>query len=148
MFTNSLNLTPEISDRVSQSDQILSLSNMNWSDYEQIVEKNTGYRASYFDGIITFSSPNRNHERIAETINGLIKTLALNGATILLADALQTKNIAVYAMCPGWVKTDMGGYSAPRTPEQGADTAILLATEATIQESGKFFRDRTEQSYL
>ena len=74
MFTDSLNLTPEISDRLSQSDQILSLSNMNWSDYEQIIEKNTGYRASYFDGIITILSPSRNHEKIAETINGLIKT--------------------------------------------------------------------------
>ena len=47
MFTDSLNLTPEISDRLSQSDQILSLSNMNWSDYEQIVEKNTGYRTGH-----------------------------------------------------------------------------------------------------
>lgn len=64
MFTNLLNLTPEISDRVRQSDQILSLSNMNWSDYEQIVEKNTGNRASYFDGTITFSSHSRNQERI------------------------------------------------------------------------------------
>lgn len=73
MFTDLLNL-PLDSDRASQSDQLLSLSNMNWSDYEQIVKRNTGYRASYFDGIITILSPSRNHERIAETINGLIKT--------------------------------------------------------------------------
>ena len=76
-----------------------------------------------------------------------LSKLALNGATILLADALQAKNIAVYAMCPGWVKTDMGGASAPRTPEQGADTAIWLATEGTMSESGKFFRNRSEQPY-
>ena len=76
-----------------------------------------------------------------------LSKLTLNGATILLADALKSKNIAVYAMCPGWVKTDMGGSSAPRTPEQGADTAIWLATEATIGQSGKFFRNRTEQPY-
>ena len=76
-----------------------------------------------------------------------LSKLALNGATILLTNALRSKNIAVYAMCPGWVKTDMGGASAPRTPEQGADTAIWLATEASMQESGKFFRDRTEQPY-
>ncbi len=76
-----------------------------------------------------------------------LSKLALNGATILLADALKSKNIAVYAMCPGWVKTDMGGSSAPRTPEQGADTAIWLATEADRSESGKFFRNRTEQPY-
>ena len=76
-----------------------------------------------------------------------LSKLALNEATILLADALQAKNIAVYAMCPGWVKTDMGGASAPRTPEQGADTAIWLATEGTMSESGKFFRNRSEQPY-
>lgn len=76
-----------------------------------------------------------------------LSKLALNGATILLADALQAKNIAVYAMCPGWVKTDMGGASAPRTPEQGADTAIWLAKEGTMSQSGKFFRNRSEQPY-
>jgi NAD(P)-dependent dehydrogenase (short-subunit alcohol dehydrogenase family) len=65
----------------------------------------------------------------------------------MLAEALQSKRIAVYAMCPGWVKTDMGGASAPRSPEQGADTAIWLATEAAPSLSGKFFRDRQEISY-
>lgn len=76
-----------------------------------------------------------------------LSKLALNGATIMLAEALQPKGIAVYAMCPGWVRTDMGGASAPRTPEQGADTAIWLATKASPDLSGKFFRDRTEISY-
>jgi len=47
----------------------------------------------------------------------------------------------VNAMCPGWVKTDMGGPNAPRHVSQGADTAVWLATEREIP-SGKFFRDR------
>jgi NAD(P)-dependent dehydrogenase (short-subunit alcohol dehydrogenase family) len=76
-----------------------------------------------------------------------LSKLALNGATIMLAQALRPKGIAVYAMCPGWVKTDMGGASAPRTPEQGADTAIWLATDTPPDLSGKFFRDRQEISY-
>ena len=76
-----------------------------------------------------------------------LSKLALNGATIMLAEALQPKKIAVYAMCPGWVRTDMGGTSATRSPEQGADTAIWLATDASPNLSGKFFRDRQEISY-
>jgi NAD(P)-dependent dehydrogenase (short-subunit alcohol dehydrogenase family) len=71
-----------------------------------------------------------------------LSKLALNGATIMLAQSLQSKNIAINAMCPGWVKTDMGGTAAPRSPEQGADTAIWLATEADRRETGKFWRDR------
>ncbi len=50
-------------------------------------------------------------------------------------------------MCPGWVRTDMGESSAPRSPEQGADTAIWLAIEASRNETGKFWRDRQEISY-
>lgn len=76
-----------------------------------------------------------------------LSKLALNGATIMLADALRPKGIAIYAMCPGWVRTEMGGSGASRSPEQGADTAIWLATEASPSKSGKFFRDRKEISY-
>jgi NAD(P)-dependent dehydrogenase (short-subunit alcohol dehydrogenase family) len=76
-----------------------------------------------------------------------LSKLALNGATIMLADALQDRGIVVNSMCPGWVRTDMGGTSAPRSPEQGADTAIWLATEASRDKTGKFWRDRSEISY-
>jgi len=88
-------------------------------------------------------------------INGLsadvpsycLSKLALNGATIMLAQALRSNEIAVNAMCPGWVRTDMGGATASRSPEQGADTAIWLATEASRNETGKFWRDRKIISY-
>ena len=83
----------------------------------------------------------------ANVFSYCLSKLALNGATIMLAEALQPKNITVYAMCPGWVKTDRGGASAPRNPEQGADTAIWLATAASLDLSGKFFRDHQEISY-
>lgn len=71
-----------------------------------------------------------------------LSKLALNGATIMLAQALQPKGIVVNVICPGWVRTDMGGKAAPRSPSQGADTAIWLATEAPRSETGKFWRDR------
>ncbi|MEO0828492.1 MAG: SDR family NAD(P)-dependent oxidoreductase [Cyanobacteria bacterium J06635_15] len=76
-----------------------------------------------------------------------LSKLALNGATLMLAQSLQAKDIVVNAMCPGWVQTDMGGASAPRSPEQGADTAIWLATEAPRHATGKFWRDREAISF-
>jgi NAD(P)-dependent dehydrogenase (short-subunit alcohol dehydrogenase family) len=83
----------------------------------------------------------------ADSSSYCLSKLALNGATIMLCAALKPQGIAVYSMCPGWVRTDMGGASATRSPEQGADTAIWLATAASIDQSGKFFRDRQEISF-
>lgn len=70
-----------------------------------------------------------------------ISKSSLNAITRHLAYEFSSRNISVNAYCPGWVRTDMGGKSAPRTVQQGADTAVWLAT-AKISETGKFFRDR------
>lgn len=66
---------------------------------------------------------------------------ALNALTMRLA--LEAgPSVKVNAMCPGWVRTRMGGESAPRTPEQGADTAVWLALLPEDGPTGGFFRDR------
>jgi NAD(P)-dependent dehydrogenase (short-subunit alcohol dehydrogenase family) len=71
-----------------------------------------------------------------------ISKTALNALTRILANELQGKNILVNSVCPGWVKTDMGGPNAPRTPEQGVDTIVWLATLPDGSATGSFFRDR------
>lgn len=68
----------------------------------------------------------------------------LNAITMQLAAVLQSKDITVNAMCPGWVRTDMGGLVASRSVEKGAETAVWLATDAPAKNTGKFFRDKTE----
>ena len=70
----------------------------------------------------------------------LSKTL-LNAITRHLAYELSSKQISVNAYCPGWVRTDMGGKAAPRGVEEGADTAVWLATAGSVA-TGKFYRDR------
>jgi NAD(P)-dependent dehydrogenase (short-subunit alcohol dehydrogenase family) len=68
---------------------------------------------------------------------------ALNILTVTLDDAVPTEaDVKVNSMCPGWVHTRMGGEEAPRTPEEGADTALWLATLSEDGPSGGFFRDR------
>ena len=67
---------------------------------------------------------------------------ALNALTRILAAELEGTNILVNSVCPGWVRTDMGGESAPRSPEQGADTIVWLATLPDGSPTGGFFRDR------
>jgi NAD(P)-dependent dehydrogenase (short-subunit alcohol dehydrogenase family) len=73
-----------------------------------------------------------------------LSKLALNGLTIMLAEALQGDHIAVNSMCPGWVRTEMGGPNATRSVEEGAETAVWLADEAPHELTGKFFRNRRE----
>lgn len=72
---------------------------------------------------------------------GLSKT-ALNVLTIKLADELKGSGILVNSVCPGWVRTEMGGMNAPRSVEEGADGIVWLATLPEDGPSGGFFRDR------
>jgi NAD(P)-dependent dehydrogenase (short-subunit alcohol dehydrogenase family) len=67
---------------------------------------------------------------------------AVNAITRVIAAELKDGNVLVNSMCPGWVKTELGGADAPRTPEEAADTAIWLATLPPGGPHGGFFQDR------
>lgn len=67
---------------------------------------------------------------------------AVNAITRVLAAEFKVDDLLINAMCPGWVKTELGGEEAPRTAEEAADTAIWLATLPTGGPSGGFFQDR------
>ena len=73
-----------------------------------------------------------------------ISKSAVNALTRHLTYYLEEKNVVVNAACPGWVRTDMGGRSATRSVEKGAETIVWLATEAPLSLTGKFFRDKKE----
>jgi NAD(P)-dependent dehydrogenase (short-subunit alcohol dehydrogenase family) len=73
-----------------------------------------------------------------------ISKTMVNALTRQFAAVLKNDGISVHSVCPGWVRTAMGGEGAPRSPEQGAETAVWLATEAPPGLTGKYFKDKHE----
>jgi NAD(P)-dependent dehydrogenase (short-subunit alcohol dehydrogenase family) len=71
------------------------------------------------------------------------KTL-INGLTKQLSFELSSRNISINSVCPGWVRTDMGGSNAERSVEKGAETPVWLATDAPKDFTGMFFRDKKQ----
>ena len=69
-----------------------------------------------------------------------ISKTALNGVTVQLAAALP--DFAVNSVCPGWVRTEMGGANATRSIAEGASGVVWLACEAPQSLTAKFVRDR------
>jgi NAD(P)-dependent dehydrogenase (short-subunit alcohol dehydrogenase family) len=72
---------------------------------------------------------------------------ALNAVTRMLSQETKGTGILVNSVCPGWVKTDMGGAGAHRTPEQGAETIVWAATLPEGGPTGGFFRDKKAISW-
>jgi NAD(P)-dependent dehydrogenase (short-subunit alcohol dehydrogenase family) len=71
-----------------------------------------------------------------------VSKTALNALTRTLAAEVAGTGILVNSMSPGWVRTDMGGDEAPRSVEEGADTAVWLCLLPSNGPTGQFFRDR------
>jgi NAD(P)-dependent dehydrogenase (short-subunit alcohol dehydrogenase family) len=71
-----------------------------------------------------------------------ISKAGLNALTRIFASELEGTGIKVNAVCPGWVRTDMGGAGATRSVEEGVATTIWLAMLPDDGPSGGLFRDK------
>ena len=65
---------------------------------------------------------------------------ALNAVTRIFADELKGSGVKINSVCPGWVRTDMGGEQAPLSPEAGVKGIVWAATLPDDGPSGGFFR--------
>ncbi|MFB6107713.1 MAG: SDR family NAD(P)-dependent oxidoreductase [Haloplanus sp.] len=72
-----------------------------------------------------------------------ISKTGLNGLTAYL-DGEYGPDLLANAACPGWVRTRMGGESAPRSPAEGAETPVWLARFRPGAPGGRFWRNRSE----
>lgn len=68
-----------------------------------------------------------------------VSKVGLNALTRVLAR--EHPNFKINAVCPGWVRTDMGGRSAPRDVREGAASIMFAATLPDDGPTGGFFRD-------
>jgi NAD(P)-dependent dehydrogenase (short-subunit alcohol dehydrogenase family) len=66
----------------------------------------------------------------------------LNGLTAYLHGEYDEKGLVANSACPGWVRTDLGSPEAPKSPAEGADTPVWLATFKPGSPAGQFWRDR------
>jgi NAD(P)-dependent dehydrogenase (short-subunit alcohol dehydrogenase family) len=155
-----------VSDRVGSVDVLVNNAAVLLFDSENVLSiPPTGYRETFetnLFGVIdvcrTFV-PEMARRRYGRVVNvssgaGQLATMstyapaysmskaALNAFTRILASTYRDAGVLVNAVDPGWVRTDMGGPSAPRSPEQGADTIVWLATLPDDGPTGGFFHDR------
>jgi NAD(P)-dependent dehydrogenase (short-subunit alcohol dehydrogenase family) len=70
-----------------------------------------------------------------------VSKAAMNAITVVLAADLRSEGILVNSVCPGWVRTDMGGAGASRSVEEGAASVLWAARLEPGGPTGGFFRD-------
>ena len=70
-----------------------------------------------------------------------VSKAGLNMLTRILAAELSPKGIIVNSVHPGWVRTDMGGLSAPLDVKAGAKSIVWAALLKDGSQNGGFFHN-------
>jgi NAD(P)-dependent dehydrogenase (short-subunit alcohol dehydrogenase family) len=100
-------------------------------------------RARRFGRVVNLSSGMGQLSTMSDGIPAYrVSKAAINALTRILAEELRDDGILVNSCCPGWVRTDMAGWSPGAPAEQAADTPVWLATLPPDGPTGGFFRNR------
>ena len=83
----------------------------------------------------------------ADSVAYRLTKLGLNGFTVCLAEALRSTGVLVNSVDPGWVRTEMGGPMAHKTPQEGARSILSVILLPDRGPSGCFFRDGKKVSW-
>lgn len=155
VLVNNAGIFPDL--KVVHKGSSLSIFNVKLDTIREAMETNVYGTLLVTQALIPIMKKN-NYGRIVNLSSGMgqlsemnggypgyrISKTAVNAVTRIFADELKDVNILINSMCPGWVKTEMGGPDAPGTVEEGADTAVWLAMLEDAAQTGKFFRDKKE----
>ena len=76
-----------------------------------------------------------------------LSKVGVGGLTAYLDGEYGDQGLIANAVSPGWVRTDMGGDEAPRTPSKGAETPVWLARFAPGSPAGHLWKDRERISW-
>jgi NAD(P)-dependent dehydrogenase (short-subunit alcohol dehydrogenase family) len=72
-----------------------------------------------------------------------ISKTGINGLTAYLHGEYAEQGLLANSVCPGWVRTEMGGDGADRSVEEGAETPTWLARFRPGSPAGKFWRRKS-----
>lgn len=120
---------------------LIGTANLMWEFVPLMEIRNYGRVVNVSSGMARFDDLNTNGPFYR------ISKMGLNALTKVASQEVIGKNILINSVCPGWIKTEMGGVDAVRDVDIGADCVVWAATLPDDGPSGKFFRDRKELSW-
>ena len=129
-----------------------SIFNANLDTIRQALETNTYGALRLVQALIPLMNGRGNVVNVSSGMGQLsdmngccpgyrLSKTALNAVTRIFADELRDSAIKINSVCPGWVRTDMGGAAAERSVQEGAAGIVWAACLSADGPSGGFFRD-------
>lgn len=144
LVNNAGRIYPDLPGRIEElpaSAVLDAINNNSMSAYRMIQQALPMMNAAGYGRIVNLSSGlGALRDMGSGTVAYRITKTAMNAIT-RIANNEARGDVKVNSVCPGWVRTNMGGSSAPRSLEQGIAGIVWAATLPASGPNGGFFRD-------